>query len=88
MEQILDVSMLEPCQPLEQSLEAVRTLLAGDFLKVIHRREPSLLFPMLEQMGFSWRSRQTGNARFEILIWRSSDGVAESQVNGLLGNAC
>jgi len=88
MEQILDVSMLEPCQPLEQSLEAVRALVTGDFLKVIHRREPNPLFPMLEQMGFSWRSRLTGSAQYEILIWRSSDGVAESQVNDLLGNAC
>jgi len=88
MEQILDVSMLEPCQPLEQSLEAVRTLVAGDFLKITHRREPTPLFPMLEQMGFSWRSRQTGSAQYEILIWRSSDKVAESQVNDLSANAC
>ncbi len=88
MEQILDVSMLEPCQPLEQSLEAVRALVAGDYLKVIHRREPTPLFPMLEQMGFSWCSRQTGSAQYEILIWRSSDKVAESQVNDLLVNAC
>jgi len=88
MEQILDVSMLEPCQPLEQSIEAVRKLVAGDFLKVIHRREPSLLFPMLDQMGFSWRCEQTGNTRYEIYIWSSGDLVAESQVIDLLGNSC
>ena len=77
MEQLLDVSDLEPCEPLQQSLEAVRGLDAGDYLLLIHRREPHPLFEMLEQMGFRWHSRANGDSRYEIFIWRADDPVAE-----------
>ena len=54
MEHILDVSMLEPCEPLERTLEQSRVLQPGDYLKVIHRREPHLLYPLLEKLGLNW----------------------------------
>jgi uncharacterized protein (DUF2249 family) len=79
MEQVLDVSALEPCEPLEQTLKAVTDLGAGDYLKVLHRREPKLLFPVLEKLGFSWYCHQAGDAAYEVFIWRSVDEDAAEQ---------
>ena len=66
----LDVSRLEPCEPLERTLEALRQLPSGSWLRVFHRREPHLLYPMLEQLGFSWRLLPGKATTFELLIWR------------------
>lgn len=78
MERILDVSDLEPCEPLERTLQAVGNLNAGEYLRVIHRREPHLLYPVLEKMGFDWRIRPGGASEFEIYIWKRTDSVAGS----------
>ena len=59
MEHRLDVRDLEPCEPLERTLEALQQLERGDQLTVLHRREPHLLYPLLEKAGFTW-STQTG----------------------------
>ena len=76
MEHILDVSMLEPCEPLERTLEQSRVLQPGDYLKVIHRREPHLLYPLLEELGLNWHCREVAAGRLEIFIWRSDDQTA------------
>jgi uncharacterized protein (DUF2249 family) len=77
MEHTLDVSMLEPCEPLERTLAAIQKLGEGDFLRVIHRREPHLLYPMLEKAGFAWCIHPGGPSRYEIFIWRRGDSAAE-----------
>ncbi len=87
MERLLDVSELEPCEPLERTLEAARALPGGDYLRVIHRREPHLLYPLLEQAGLRWRTRRGGRAGYEILIWRHQDETAAEQVRAYL-DAC
>ena len=76
MEKYLDVSMLEPCEPLERTLAAIAELDEGDYLKVRHRREPHLLYPMLEQNGFAWRCVETAPDQYHILIWRAQDSAA------------
>jgi uncharacterized protein (DUF2249 family) len=77
MEHTLDVSKLEPCEPLERTLAAIQELGEGDYLRVVHRREPHLLYPMLEKSGFAWRTRPGGPSQFEIFIWRQGDAEAE-----------
>ncbi|OQX31617.1 MAG: Clp protease ClpB [Candidatus Sedimenticola endophacoides] len=77
MKRVLDVSMLEPCEPLERTLEAIAGLAPGDYLLVLHRRRPNLLFPLLEQAGFCWHCREGGAAGYEIFIWRQDDAAAE-----------
>jgi uncharacterized protein (DUF2249 family) len=81
MEHTLDVSMLEPCEPLERTLAAIQELEGGDYLRVIHRREPQLLYPLLEKSGYAWCIRPGGASRFEIFIWRENDGAAEEAVS-------
>jgi uncharacterized protein (DUF2249 family) len=80
MEHRLDVSELEPCEPMERILTALRTLERGDSLSVFHRREPRLLYPMLAEQGFSW-SVQTGvEVPFIIRIWHT--GETPPAING------
>lgn len=82
MEYCLDVSNLEPCEPLERTLATVARLEAGDYLRILHRREPHLLYPLLEKGGFSWLTRTGEKTLFEILIWRRGDKSAESAALG------
>ena len=88
MEHLLDVRALEPCEPLQRSLESCRGLRAGDYLKVLHRREPHLLYPMLEKLDFKWHCLAVAQADFEIFIWRSDDAVADSDVRKVLATRC
>lgn len=85
MEQFLDVSMLEPCEPLERSVDAARKLVQGDFLHILHRQEPRLLFPLLQDSGYRWEKRFSARGH-EIYVWRENDPVAEQQVRDLLAD--
>ncbi len=79
MEHLLDVSMLEPPQPMERVLEAIAQLGEGDILKVQHRREPRLLYPLLEKLGYTWHCEQQAEAQYLILIWLQHDVRAENK---------
>ena len=71
MEQLIDVSLLEPPEPLEQILDALADLPSGDYLRVKHRRDPVPLYRMLRDMGYEWTTTQLAPGRFEIVIWPS-----------------
>ncbi len=75
-ERILDVRGLEPPEPLERALEAAAALRPDERLRMIHRREPCLLYPLLEQRGFAHTTRALAEDHYEILIWRKG-GAAE-----------
>ena len=74
---VLDVRGLEPPQPLEQALEASALLAPGQRLRMIHHREPCLLYPLLEKRGFCHRTADADADRFELLIWRKDDAEAK-----------
>lgn len=81
--QVLDVSRLEPPQPLERALAAIDTLATGACLCLLHRREPLLLYPILEQRGYARITREipaAGDATpaFNVYIWRQHDAAAEA----------
>lgn len=84
-EHILDVSDLEPPEPLQRVLEALSELGEGDYLHMLHRREPLLLYPELEQRGFRYLTITGGNHECELLIWRDGDTVAEHACRAGLG---
>lgn len=73
---ILDVSALPAPEPLEQVLAALPSLGPGEYLHVLHRREPWPLFELLEAEGFEAHMQPGGPAGFEILIWRRGDAEA------------
>jgi len=68
MDRELDVSRLEPPEPLERVLDALFVLDPGDRLCVIHRREPFPLYDILRRLGHRWET-QVEEGRYRILIW-------------------
>ena len=72
----LDVSALEPPEPMRQILEALFDLADGDRLCVRHRREPFPLYDILQRMGYAWETSGS-EGRFQILIWRTDPPVTD-----------
>lgn len=69
MEQQIDVSGLEPPEPLERILDSLADLPTGDWLRVRHRRDPVPLYRMLRDMGYRWQTSHVAVDHFEVVIW-------------------
>ena len=80
----IDVRDLEPPEPLEIALEMANSLGPGEYLHMLHRREPYPLYRLLEQYGFRYSMHSGGNCPFEILIWRDGDSDAERAVQSVI----
>jgi len=80
----LDVSTLEPCEPMEQVLAAVTQLKGGDVLHVYHRMPPTPLFPLLQQQHFTWHMCTGRQHPIEIFIWQEADKQAAEAVTNYL----
>jgi uncharacterized protein (DUF2249 family) len=74
----IDVSELEPPEPMEEILARLRQLKSGQLLRVQHRREPFPLYPMLDQAGYRHCCIAIGTEAFLIYIWSDSASVDES----------
>ena len=74
----IDVSELEPPEPMDRILARLRQLQAGQLLRVRHRREPFPLYPMLEQAGYEYCCIPIGTEVFLIYIWPCSAPVDEA----------
>ncbi len=79
-ERVLDVSGLEPPEPMERVLEAIETHASGQYIRMLHHREPFPLYGILENIGFKHLTRVGQETSFEIFIWRRGDEVAEAAV--------
>ena len=77
-EQVLDVSHLEPCEPLERILATIPNLQAGEYLRVLHRMEPQPLYPILTEKGYAWLTQEGQDVQIEVYIWRNTDAQAEA----------
>ena len=80
-QQLLDVRDLEPPEPLVRVLAATENLKAGEYLRVLSRREPVMLYPLLTSQGFEYRTVTGAAAAYEILIWRAGDSGAEREIH-------
>jgi len=74
----IDVSELEPPEPMERILARLRELRAGQLLRVRHRREPFPLYPILEQAGYEHCCIPTETEAFFIYIWPHAAPVTEA----------
>lgn len=83
-ERRIDVRGLEPPEPMEIALEMTHKLSAGEYLRMLHRREPFPLYRLLEQGGFRFRLHSSGECPFELLIWRAGDNEAETAVQRIV----
>ena len=82
----LDVSLLEPPEPMERILEATEILQPGQYLLVLHHREPFPLYSILAREGFSHSTRAGRQTPYEIFIWRTSDVEATASVQSALNS--
>jgi uncharacterized protein (DUF2249 family) len=81
-EHLLDVTQLEPPAPLQMALEAIESLPAGDYLRLLTQRDPVFLYPLLLMQDFVHETRSLTESGYEILIWRKGDEAAEQAAHG------
>ncbi len=76
-EHYLDVSDLEPPEPLIRAIDGVKGLAAGQYLHLNHRIKPCLLYENLSRLGFDSDTRAGSSGMCEVFIWRQGDLTAE-----------
>ena len=86
-ELLLDVSDLEPPEPLTLTLEAAEQLKPGQYIRMLHRRDPCLLYGNLNDNHFKYLQRKGSTTAVEIFIWRENDAVAASAVRSIVGES-
>lgn len=74
----IDVSELEPPQPMTVILEALNKLPKGHFLVVNHRRKPVPLFSLLAEQDYCWRHQLEAEEKHCIFIWHKQDSATIS----------
>lgn len=70
MEHFLDVSGLEPPQPMVEILGRLARLAEGDALVVKHFREPVPLYAYLAEGGFEHSIERLAPGEYRLRIWR------------------
>ena len=83
-EVLLDVSELEPPEPLTLTLEAAEQLKPGQYLRMLHRREPCMLFGNLDDNHFKYFQRKGINTAVEVFIWIEDDNEAAAAVQAIM----
>jgi uncharacterized protein (DUF2249 family) len=66
---LVDGRWLEPPEPMEQVLDALDHLRAGERVRFLIHREPQPLYPILDRLGYRHDVRLLEDASFEIMIW-------------------
>ncbi|HKJ09539.1 MAG TPA: DUF2249 domain-containing protein [Gammaproteobacteria bacterium] len=82
---LLDVTALEPPEPLERALEALEHLRPGQYLRLLLRREPFPLYALLDEDGFLHLGRRGEDSPYEVFVWRRGDAAAETAVGEVAG---
>lgn len=83
-EVLLDVSDMEPPEPLLQALQAVDHLKPGQYLHILHRRDPCMLYGNLDENHFRYIQRPGMASAVEVFIWPENDKAAEAAVQRIL----
>jgi len=76
----LDVSKLQPPEPMREICSNLQTLQSGQALHVYHRREPVPLYAILKQQGFSVMHLAVSDAEHHLWIWHSDDTQTHIQL--------
>jgi hypothetical protein len=78
-ERLVDARWLEPPEPFELTLAALEVLEPGEHLRLLIHREPLLLFPILQEWGYGYRTHACDDGTYEILIWRKGQAAPDSE---------
>lgn len=81
----LNVSHLEPCEPMERILEALTIMTPGQYLRVLHSREPFPLYNILQKRGFEHCIIAGSETPFVLFIWKTGDDEAHTLIRGVIG---
>lgn len=76
-EHFLDATELEAPKPLQAALAALEGLPAGDYLRLVLKRDPIFLYPLLLMQGFEHEMHTHSQENYEVLIWHKGDREAE-----------
>lgn len=79
MEIRVDVSELQPPEPMEIILEHLERLQNGQYILMIHRMQPHPLYNILMDNGFRYKV-DTSQGLIHIFIWKATDKVSEKAV--------
>ncbi len=67
---VVDARGLEPPQPLARIIESLPRIETGGQILALTDRRPMLLYPKLEERGFTFSTEETGHGWFETRIWK------------------
>ena len=84
-EHILDATQLEAPAPLEAALDALDNLPPGHYLRLILKRNPVFLYPLLLVQGYEHATHSHSQEHYEVLIWHKDDQDAAQAAHG---NGC
>ncbi len=79
---VIDTRELPSPEPLERVLHALPKVTASSYLKMIHRMEPALLFPILHNNGYAYRMQKDAD-NIVIYIYLSGDVSMQTYLEGL-----
>ena len=80
---VVDVRELPTPEPLERVLGSLPQVAEGVFLKMVHRMEPALLFPILRQNGFEYRLKKGEAGEVLIYIFLKKDDAMREFIKGI-----
>lgn len=69
----IDVRGLEPPQPLVDILQLIENSNDTETIKVIHDRDPVLLYPELEDRNWSWTEAPSPEGELHLLLTKNPD---------------
>lgn len=81
----LDVREMEPPEPYELATSTLRELRPGQYVHLISVRRPIMLYPWLQERGFSEDTHQRGEDLFDIYIWATADTETEAGLAEIIG---
>lgn len=67
----INVTLLEPPQPMMNILSAIELLKNNEILLVHHERIPQFLFPELEERNFKWAIKEFAENDVKLLIYKN-----------------
>ena len=79
---VIDTRELPSPEPLERVVNALAEVTTGNYIKMVHRMEPLMLFPILKNNGFEYVKKPIGE-EIEVYIFLKDDAAVRTHVEAL-----
>lgn len=74
-ERLIDVSELDAPEPFEAALQLVSQLKKGEYIRMLHRKQPLPLIEILSKQGYECHVKPGHKTQWEIIIWNKNDSM-------------